>query len=204
VNNFISGLILLFERSIRVGYIVEVNDQRGKIVRIGPRNSIIKRGDSVDVLVPNSQFLEKTVVNWTLTDDLVRYKVTVGAAYGSQPAEVTRLIALAASEHPRVVNEPAARVLFDDFGDNALVFTLEFWMRLQPQGDGGAVRSELRHRIYALLTQAGIVLAFPQRDVHLDSARPLDVRLVGTGQSFAAPLKDAATSRAFPQSEEVR
>jgi small-conductance mechanosensitive channel len=204
VNNFISGLILLFERSIRVGDIVEVNDQRGKIVRIGPRNSIIKRGDSVDVLVPNSQFLEKTVVNWTLTDDLVRYKVTVGAAYGSQPAEVTRLIAQAASEHPRVVNEPAARVLFDDFGDNALVFTLEFWIRLQPQGDGGAVRSELRHRIYALLTQAGIVLAFPQRDVHLDSARPLDVRLVGTGQLFAAPLKDAATSRAFPQSEEVR
>ena len=178
INNFISGVILLFERSIRVGDIVEVGDQRGKVVQMGFRNSLIRRSDGIDVLVPNSRFLETEVVNWTLTDDLVRYKIPVGVAYGSPVDKTAALIAQAALTHPDVAKEPAPMVLLDDFGDNALVFSLVFWMRLRPPVDGGTIRSELRRRICAWFDEAGIVLAFPQRDVHLDSARPLDVRLV--------------------------
>ncbi len=178
INNFISGVILLFDRSIRVGDIVEVGAQRGKVRRMGFRNSLIRRGDGIDVLVPNSRFLETEVVNWTLTDDLVRYKIPVGVAYGSPLETVSALIAQAALEHPNVVQDPAPHVQLDDFGDNALVFTLVFWMRLQPPADGGIVRSGLRCRIHALFATAGIALAFPQRDVHLDSAVPLAVRLV--------------------------
>src|SRR6185503_8386495 len=92
INNFISGVILLCERSIRVGDIVEVDDQRGKVVRVGFRNSLVARGDGIEVLVPNSQFLEKKVVNWTLSNDLVRYAVSVSVTYGASTEVVTRLI----------------------------------------------------------------------------------------------------------------
>jgi len=183
INNFISGVILIFERSIRVNDIVEVGNQRGKVVSVGFRNSLIKRGDGVDVLVPNSRFLETEVVNWTLTDDLVRYKITVGAAYGSNPKKVSSLIMQAAMEHQQVIKTPSPQVMLEDFGDNALVFTLVFWMELQPNTDGATVRSDLRFRIHALFEESGIILAYPQRDLHIDSTRPLEVRLMNPHSS---------------------
>jgi small-conductance mechanosensitive channel len=195
INNFISGIILLCERSIRVGDIVEVDEQRGKVVRVGFRNSLVVRGDGIEVLVPNSQFLEKKVVNWTLSNDLVRYEVSVGVAYGASPTRVTELIAQAAAEHPHVIKTPAPEVLLEDFGDNAVVFTLEFWMRLTPSVGGGRVRSQLRHRIYELFTEAGISIAFPQRDIHLDANRPLEIKLVGAARADhiePGPAKEVA------------
>jgi small-conductance mechanosensitive channel len=177
INNFISGVILFFERSIRVGDIVEVDDQVGRVVDVGFRNSLIKRRDGVEVLVPNSQFLEKKVVNWTLTDDLVRYKINVGVAYGSPPAKVTSILSAAAAKHPLVLHSPSPQVLFEDFGDSALMFSLVFWVRLGPGVDGGVVRSELRHLIHTLLEQESIPIPFPQRDIHFDSTRPLEVRV---------------------------
>lgn len=178
INNFISGVILLCERSIRVGDIVEVDDQRGKVVQVGFRNSLVSRGDGIEVLVPNSQFLEKKVVNWTLSNDLVRYSVSVGVAYDSSVDKVTELISRAAAEHPHIVETPEPHVLLEDFGESALVFTVQFWMRLRPGVDGGTVRSELRHRINALFNHSGINMAFPQRDIHLNSSRPLEVRVL--------------------------
>src|SRR5262249_21743029 len=174
INNFISGVILICERSIRVGDIVEVDDQRGKVVRLGFRNSLVARGDGIEVLVPNSQFLEKKVVNWTLSNDLVRYAVSVGVAYGAPLTKVTELIGQAAAEHLHVIKDPAPEVLLEDFGDNALVFSLQFWMRLSPTVNGGKVRSELRLRINELFQRSGISIAFPQRDIHLDTTRPLE------------------------------
>jgi potassium-dependent mechanosensitive channel len=192
INNFISGVILLFERSIRVGDIVEVAEQRGKVIHVGFRNSLIRRSDGIDVLVPNSKFLESEVVNWTLTDDLVRYKVPVGVAYGSPVDKVFALMAQAAAEHPQVAKDPAPLVLLDDFGDNALVFALAFWTKVGPSRDGATIRSELRRRIHALFEAAGIVLAFPQRDVHLDSVRPLDVRVIPQTQTPSDPAPPRA------------
>jgi potassium efflux system protein len=188
INNFISGVILLCERSIRVGDIVEVDDQRGKVVRVGFRNSLVSRGDGIEVLVPNSQFLEKKVVNWTLSNDLVRYAVSVGVAYGAPLTKVTELIAQAAAEHPHLIKDPAPDVLLEDFGDNALVFSLQFWMRLRPGVDGGSVRSELRHRIHALFDHDGIRIAFPQRDIHLDSIRPLEIKVVNSPATHSEEL----------------
>lgn len=180
INNFISGLILLFERSIRVGDIVEVDEQRGKIARIGIRNSLIQRGDGVEILVPNSRFLENNVVNWTLTDTLVRYSVSVGVACDSPTRKVSDLIAQVANDHEHVLKTPPPEVLFDEFGDNALRFTLKFWMRLSANVDGGFVRSELRHRLNDLFERSGIVIAFPQRDIHLESKGPLEIKLINS------------------------
>ena len=174
---------------------MEVDDQRGKIVRVGFRNSLVSRGDGIEVLVPNSQFLEKKVVNWTLSNDLVRYAVSVGVAYGAPLTKVTELIAQAAAEHPHLIKDPAPDVLLEDFGNNALVFSLQFWMRLRPGVDGGTVRSDLRHRIHALFDQAGISIAFPKRDIHLDTIRPLEIKVVNAPPTRAADLHRPRTAR---------
>ena len=190
INNFISGLILLFERSIRVGDIVEVDEQRGKIARIGIRNSLLQRGDGIEILVPNSRFLEKYVVNWTLSNTLVRYSITVGVAYGSPTRKVAELMAQVAAGHQAVLLHPAPTVLFEEFGDNALQFTLNFWMHLSENVDGGTVRSELRHGLNAAFEQAGIVLAFPQRDVHLDVTQPLEIKVLNPTPAVAPVTRD--------------
>ncbi|MDB6032445.1 MAG: putative Mechanosensitive ion channel family protein [Verrucomicrobiales bacterium] len=178
INNFISGIILLCERSIRVGDLVEVDNQRGKIMRVGFRNSLIARSDGSEVLVPNSQFLEKKVVNWTLSNDKVRYQVAVGVAYDAPRSKAAELIAQAAAEHAQVSKEPAPEVLLDNFGDHALLFTLEIWIRLSPDVNGGKVRSELRHRIMELFDEAKISMPFPHRDIHLNTNSPLEIKVV--------------------------
>lgn len=197
VNNFISGVILLGERTIRVGDIVEVDDQRGKVMRMGFRHSLIARGDGIEVLVPNSQFLEKKLVNWTLTDDLVRYNLSVGVAYSESPAVVSRLMAQAIADHPHVAVRPMPEVLFEDFGAKSLIFTLKFWMKLCPGVDGGRVRSELRHRIDALFKEAGIVMCSPQREVLVDTVRPMEVRLIDATRRGAKESSEVAERVTF-------
>lgn len=173
VNNFISGVILLGERTIRVGDIIEVDEQRGKIMKIGFRQSLLARGDGSEVLVPNSQFIEKKLVNWTLTDDLVRHSLSVNVAYGESTHEVSRLIAQAVSEHPHVAQHPAPQILFDEFGEKALIFTLKFWTRLCPTIDGAKVSSDLRHRINTLLDQAGLTIFPPKAEPRFDAVRSI-------------------------------
>ncbi len=171
VNNFISGIILLGERTIRVGDIIEVDEQRGRIMKIGFRQSLLARGDGSEVIVPNSQFIEKKLVNWTLTDDLVRHSLSVTVAYGESTAEVARLISQAVAEHPSVAQDPAPQVLFDDFGEKALIFTLKFWTHLCPNIDSAKVASDLRHRITILLEQAGVAIFPSKSDQRLDGLR---------------------------------
>jgi potassium efflux system protein len=196
INNFISGVILLCERSIRVGDIVEVDDQRGKVMRVGFRHSLVARGDGIEVLVPNSQFLEKKVVNWTLSDDLVRYAVSVGVSYGANPGRVTEIIHRAAAEHPHVMQDPGPNVLLEEFGEKTLLFRLQFWMRLGANVDGGRVRSELRHRINALFEENGVSMTAPQRDLRLDMVHPLEVRMMNSIGGEALRKVRAAESQA--------
>jgi len=188
INNFISGIILLFERPIKVGDIVEVEGTRGRIVNIGGRCSQVKRFDGVDILVPNSSFLEKNVVNWTLSDKIVRLSVSVGVAYGSPTREVIRLIEEAADKHGKVLKFPEPIILFEDFGDNALIFTTYFWTEVSPHADYRIVASDLRLMIDKRFAEAGITIAFPQRDVHLDSSCPMKVQIVEPGEQ-AKPEK---------------
>jgi len=177
-NNLISGIILMAEKPIRIGDIIEVGDSEGKVASIGNRCTRIRQGDGVDLLVPNSQFLEQPVINWTLFDSELRGALTVGVAYGSPTSRVKELLLRAADEHPKVLQATPPAVLFDDFGDNALVFNLLFWTNVSSPLDLRRITSDLRFKVDELFAEAGICIAFPQRDLHIDSLRPLEIKMV--------------------------
>ena len=183
VNNFISGIILLAERPIKIGDLIEVAGVHGNVERIGLRSTRVRTGDNVHIIVPNASFLESNVVNWTHTDRQVRVNITVGVVYGSPTREAERIIHQVLREHPAVLDDPEPVVLFRDFGDNALIFEVRFWIEMRTVMDRLRIESEVRFRIDDLYREAGIVIAFPQRDVHLDTTAPLDIRLVKEGSN---------------------
>mgnify|MGYP001597241879 FL=1 len=171
INNFISGWILMWERPIKIGDFLELGEVRGTVEAINTRSTRIRRLDGVYLLVPNSHLLENTVTNWTLTNRVVRTSVIVGIAYGADVELATRLLEQAADEHDSVLKEPERTVVFEDFGDSALIFELMVWMKVVAGARGlRAVRSDLRYRIDALFRQHDVVISFPQRDVHLDGS----------------------------------
>ena len=182
INNFISGWILMWERPIRIGDFLEVGDTKGKVEAINTRSTRIRRVDGVHLLIPNSHLLENMVVNWTLIDRLARTTVRVGVAYGSPVRKVAELIEQAAQEHEDIHGEPAPMVIFDDFGDNSLIFDLYFWVFATGDRDLRKIRSDLRFRIDELFHEHGITIAFPQRDVHLDSLTPVEVKIVSQAE----------------------
>ncbi len=168
INNFISGWILMWERPIRIGDFLEIGDVKGTVETINTRSTRIRRVDGVHLLVPNSQLLENTVVNWTLIDKLARGIVRVGVAYGSPVRKVEALIYQAAKEHQDIINNPEPLVIFEDFGDSSLIFDLYFWINAFGEKDLRRIKSDIRFRIDDLFNEAGIVIAFPQQDVHVD------------------------------------
>ena len=177
LNNFISGWILMAERPIRIGDFIEFDNWYGTVERVGNRSTRIQRIDGVHLMVPNSHLLERTVVNWTLVDHRIRTTLRVGVQYGSPVKRVEALILQAVAEHPDVESEPAPTVVFEDFGDNALVFDAYFWCDMTADRLLREIRSDVRFRIAELFESAGIVIAYPQRDVHLDVSDPLEVRI---------------------------
>ena len=180
VKNFISSLILMIERPVRVGDIIEVQGEglKGSVENIGARSTIIKSMDNTHFVVPNSSFLEKNVLNWTLSDDVVRTNVTVGVAYGSPTRKVEDLLRESVSGHERILKYPEPLVLFAEFGDNSLNFELYFWTRVVNVMQLRVLQSHVRFRIDELFHANSITIAFPQRDVHLDTAKPLQVSLL--------------------------
>lgn len=168
INNFISGWILMWERPIRIGDFLEMGEVRGTVESINTRSTYVRRVDGVHLLVPNSYLLENTVTNWTLVDRLVRTTVRLGVAYGSNVMLVTDLLKQAAEEHESVLKEPAYAVIFDDFGDNALIFELNVWVHATAERSLRVIRSDLRYRLDALFRDNDVVIAFPQRDIHVD------------------------------------
>ncbi len=181
INNFISGWILMAERPIRIDDFIEIDGATGTVELIGTRSTRIRRSDGVHLLVPNSRLLEQTVVNWTLIDDEIRSTVRVGVAYGSPVQRVRELIEEAVAAQPEVKTDPSASVVFEDFGDNALIFDVYFWCDVGGEKLLREIRSEVRFRIDKLFADAGITIAFPQRDVHLDSLSPIEVRMIDQG-----------------------
>ncbi len=181
VNNFLSGLILMMERPIKIGDIVEVENVRGTVEWVGARSTRIKTFDNLRLVVPNSTLLQNKVINWSLSDDIVRREILVGVQYGSPVRKVESLLQQAASEHSVVEKYPKPIVLFDDFGDNALTFMVLIWIRMSRTGMAhlyiSQVESDIRFRIDELFRQNDIVIAFPQRDVHIDTLKPLEVRV---------------------------
>ncbi len=179
IGNFISSVILLFDRTIQVGDVVEIEGHRGRVTSIGMRSSSILRFDGVEMLVPNSQFLEQRVTNWTHSDKHVRYEISVGIAYHSPTQRVSDLILGVVKDDPRTLTDPAPIVFLEEFGDSALVFRVYLWLFLDTDQSNRVALSDIRHRIKEALDAAGIVMAFPQRDVHLEAADPITVKVVG-------------------------
>ncbi|NOR40831.1 MAG: mechanosensitive ion channel [Gammaproteobacteria bacterium] len=177
INNFISGLILIGEAPIRIDDLLEINGTLGRVEAINTRSTRIRRVDGVRIVIPNSHLLENIVVNWTLADQEIRTSVRVGVAYGSPVRKVAALIEQATREQADILEDPEPVILFEDFGDSALVFDSFFFTLLRPGGDLRRLRSEIRFRIEELFHENNIVIAFPQRDVHIDTSHPIDVRV---------------------------
>ncbi len=177
IKNLISGVIILFERMVRVGDVVTIGGISGTITAIDLRATTVRGFDGIESIVPNSTLLENQLSNWSYGSPEIRRAITVGVAYGSDARRTADLVLACAHRHAQVLAEPAPEVFLDDFGADSLVFRLLYWVRLGGTRSGPAVDSDIRFDIEATLREAGIAIAFPQRDVHLDAVAPLRVEL---------------------------
>jgi potassium efflux system protein len=162
ISNFVSGLILLLERPVRVGDLVSVGGNLGTVKQIRIRATVIENLDRQILLVPNRQFITQEVVNWTHNDEIVRSKVAVGVAYGSDVENAVRLILEVLEKHPKVLRDPEPKVLFLGFGESSLDLQLFYFTRIP---DRMATLSEVHHEVNRRLEEAGITIPFPQRDL---------------------------------------
>ena len=177
-SNFFSGIILMIERPVRIGDIIEVESHLGIIEDIGARCTRMRRFDGIEVLIPNSKLLENNVVNRTLSDRRYRTTVTVGVAYGSPIEKVAEIIRNIALNHPDILTEPKPEVFFQDFGDSALLFEVFFWIEVNMISDIRRIRSDLRFRIDKEFREQKITIAFPQQDTHIDTRHPIEVKVI--------------------------
>ena len=162
VNNFVSGLILLFERPIRVGDTIELGTTSGVVEKIGMRATLIRTWTGPELVVPNAQLVSSEVLNWNLKRDRKRAEVPVGVAYDSDPEVVAGILTEVAVAHPDVLEHPEPECLFLGFGDSSLDFQLRAWAATEKSFQ---VQSDLRFAIRKALTDAGIEIPFPQRDL---------------------------------------
>jgi len=165
VNNFVSGIILLFERPIQVGDAIQMTDLDGEVRRIGIRATTVHTWRGAEVIVPNATLISGNVTNWTLSDRTRRFELQVGVAYGSDPQRVLEVLREAAASVPGVLSQPGPVVLFQSFGDNALNFEVRAWTAHFEEW--AAVHSQMAVAVNAALKAAGIGIPFPQRDVTL-------------------------------------
>lgn len=165
VNNFISGVIVMLEQPIRVGDWIEVEQTFGEVEQIGSRSTILRTFDNRQTVIPNSHFLEKMFTNWTLANHQVGSRITVGVAYGSDVEKVRQLLLEAADSHPDVLKDPGPAVLFADFAESSLNFTLSFTIHFSGQCTTGRVASDLRFRVEKLFRENQISMPFPHRQL---------------------------------------
>jgi small-conductance mechanosensitive channel len=168
VNNFVSGLILLFERPVHVGDKIQLSqDVIGEVTRIGIRASVVKSVDGADILVPNGNLISNELTNWTLSDRKRRITIPVGVAYGTKPRKVVEMLKELAAAHPEVLSDPAPVVFFMGFGESSLDFSVRVWVGQFEKSF--QVRSDLALAINDAFEEQGIEIPFPQRDLHLRS-----------------------------------
>jgi small-conductance mechanosensitive channel len=165
VNNFISGIILIFERPIQVGDVIVVGELTGEVKKIGLRSSIIRTWEGAEIIIPNGHLVSSDVTNWTFSDKKRRMEIQVGVKYGSDVNLVKKLLLECAASHNEVLSAPAPVALFKDFGESSLDFELRCWTansdnRLE-------IESELRYRIDKAFKENNILIPFPQRDIHI-------------------------------------
>jgi len=184
IENFLSGWILMSEKPIRMGDVIEMDEFLGVIIEIGNRSTQIRRNDGAQIIVPNSQVLESKLINWTLYDPYIRTTVRVGVAYGSDVELVKAQLNLILEEHPLIQEDPKHVVVFEDFGDSALVFDAFFWISVKSGREPRLVRSDVRSSIEQAFKKHNIVVAYPQRDVHVSFSDPSQLQqIIKTEQS---------------------
>ncbi|MFO7722544.1 MAG: mechanosensitive ion channel [Bacteroidales bacterium] len=167
-SNFISGIIILFEKPVKIGDRVEVDDIVGNIVKISARATTIINNDNIAVVVPNSEFINGKVINWSLNDRNVRFNFPVGVSYNEDPMKIKKILLDVAYANSGVMKNPPPDVLFQEFGDSSLDFNLRVWT--QKYSDRPMVlKSQLYYAIFEKFKEYGVEIPFPQRDVHFKS-----------------------------------
>jgi small-conductance mechanosensitive channel len=165
-NNFMSGIILLFERPIQVGDVIEINGIWGKVAKINFRSTVVQSFDNASLVIPNSDFISNQLINWSFKDTRLRRNISIGVGYGSDVNLVRDTLLAIAADNPKILKYPAPDVLFEDFGDSALLFKLRVWSTTD---QCLAAETEIRFEIDRLFRELGIEIPFPQRDIHIRS-----------------------------------
>ena len=172
-NNFISGLIILFERPIKVGDRIEVTDVMGQVVRIGMRSTTVLTNDNVSIIIPNAEFVSGNVVNWNHTDDIVRLRIPIGVSYNADPTTVIDTLESAIRDIPGVLVNRKSDVILDSFGDHSINFFVRVWTQDFSQRPG-MMKHQINMAIWEALKAAKIEIPFKQLDVHLRTEKQLD------------------------------
>ncbi|MEQ9289407.1 MAG: mechanosensitive ion channel [Cyclobacteriaceae bacterium] len=172
-NDIVSGILLLFEGTVSVGDIIEIDSVIGKVEKISIRTSKIETRDGIVIIVPNSKLVSDNVINWSHNRSVTRFRIKVGVAYGSDVKLVMQLLHEAAIEHPEVVREPIPKARFIDFGDSSLNFELLFYSKRM--FDIEFVRSDIRVTIDQKFRDHNVTIPFPQRDLHLKTTVPFPI-----------------------------
>lgn len=175
-NNFISGLIILFERPIKVGDRIEVGDINGDVVNISARATTVITNDNISIIVPNSEFISSQVINWSHNDRRVRFRFPVGVSYREDPQKVKDLLMEVMSEHPGILKNPPPDVWFTDFGDSSLNFEMMVWTSMYVQRPQ-AMKSQLYYSVFKKFGEHDVEIPFPQRDLHIRSGElPVELK----------------------------
>ncbi|TFV92405.1 mechanosensitive ion channel family protein [Algoriphagus kandeliae] len=167
-NNFISGLIILFEQPIKVGDRIEVGNVNGDVIKISARSTMVVTNDNITIIVPNSQFIDNQVINWSHSDRMVRFNFPVGVAYREDPEKIRNILLEVAKANKGVLDKPETDVLFEEYGDNSINFNLRVWTS-EYVNRPKVLKSQLYFEIFKRFREEGIEIPFPQRDLHLRS-----------------------------------
>lgn len=167
-NNFISGLIILFEQPIKVGDRIEVGDVSGDVIKISARSTMIVTNDNISIIVPNSQFIDSQVINWSHNERKIRFNFPVGVSYKEDPQKVKAILMEVARLNKGVLDLPEPDVLFEDYGDSSINFNLRVWTT-EYINRPKILKSQLYYEIFRRFGEEGVEIPFPQRDLHLKS-----------------------------------
>jgi small-conductance mechanosensitive channel len=171
-SNFISGIIILIEHPVKFGDRIEIGDTSGNVIKISARAITILTNDNINIIVPNSDFINKEVINWSHNDKVIRFRIPIGVSYSSDVRLVEKLLLEVALENEDVLKDPASVVRFINFGESSLNFELRIWTTAQIQKQG-KITSDLNFGILEKLSQNNIVIPFPQRDVHVINSKKI-------------------------------
>ncbi len=165
-NNFVSGIIILFERPIKVGDRIEIGDVSGDVINISMRSTTIVTNDNISIIVPNSDFISSKVINWSHNDRSIRFNIPVGVSYKEKPEIVQKILLEVAEENDDILREPKPDVLFKEYADSALIFNLRVWTR-EYINKPNILKSQIYYAVFKKFEENNIEIPFPQRDIHI-------------------------------------